>query len=108
MLIYLETQINASRDIDFHERSMQNTNERLVAGVTSGLIGLGDFLTRESKHFGVKIQLSSKITQYKYPSVFVAEQLKGPFKRLHHTHIFEPTTDGTLMIDKFDFDMPLG
>ncbi len=34
-----------ARDIDLHIRSTDGTGERAVEGVTSGLIGLGEFVT---------------------------------------------------------------
>ena len=32
----------------------------------------------------------------------------GIFQQLHHTHLFVPQPDGTLMIDIFTFRAPLG
>ena len=54
-LVRLETLIHApidrcfdlSRDIDLHIRSTEGTEEIAVAGVTTGLIGLGEEVTWE-------------------------------------------------------------
>ncbi len=42
-----------SRSIDFHLESMVASRERAVAGVTSGLIGAGQELSWEARHFGL-------------------------------------------------------
>jgi len=59
--IQLETLIRAplarvfdlARDIDFHKRSMVHTGERAVGGCTSGLVGLGEEVEWEARHFGL-------------------------------------------------------
>lgn len=74
-IIHLETPIHApvevcfdlSRNIDLHVISTEHTGERAVAGVTSGLIGLGESVTWKVKHFGVWQHLSSRITEYERP-----------------------------------------
>jgi len=116
-VIRIETHINAdiqtsfdlSRNIDFHKASMAHSNEKAIAGKTSGLIGLGEWVTWEAKHFGVKQQLTSKITEFESPYRFVDEQTKGAFKRFRHEHVFiSEEKNKTLMIDKFDFQSPFG
>ena len=42
------------------------------------------------------------------PNMFVDIMLKGAFHSFTHTHIFESTDDGTLMIDIFDYKSPFG
>ncbi len=42
-----EAIFDLSLDIDAHMASMADSNERAVAGVTSGLIGLGEEVTCE-------------------------------------------------------------
>ena len=69
-LIVLETIIHAdkrtcfdlSRNIDFHKDSLKHSNEKAIAGKTSGLIGLGESVTWEATHFGIRQHLTSKIT----------------------------------------------
>ena len=61
-VIRLETFIRApiercfdlSRSVDLHILSTAQTNERAIDGVTSGLMKLGDVVTWEARHFGVK------------------------------------------------------
>lgn len=115
--IYLTTHIQAptercfdlSLNVDLHRNSMAGTKERAIAGVTSGMMGLGDVVTWEAVHFGIKQHLTSKITEFERPTHFVDEMLKGIFKEIRHIHEFTLQTDGsTLMRDIFIFQAPFG
>lgn len=97
-----------SRSIDLHQRSTARTEERAIAGRTSGLIELGETVTWEAKHLGFRQQLTSKITAYEYPNFFVDEMQKGVFKSMYHLHQFEWNGDKTIMTDDFQFRSPLG
>jgi ligand-binding SRPBCC domain-containing protein len=88
--------------------SSSSTKERAVAGVTSGMVELGDEITWEATHFGVKLHLTSKIIAYDIPFKFVDEMLRGPFERWHHTHLFEPGVGKTRMIDEVKYASPFG
>lgn len=113
-VITLETLIDApveccfdlSRDIDLHARSMGHTDEKAVAGRTSGLIGLDETVTWEAKHLGIRQRLTSKITEFDYPNYFVDEQVSGAFKSIRHEHHFIPRGSQTLMKDVFNFESP--
>jgi hypothetical protein len=41
-----------SRSIDLHKLSTAHTHETAIAGKTSGLIGLNEWVTWRAKHFG--------------------------------------------------------
>ncbi|MDQ6695558.1 MAG: SRPBCC family protein [Chloroflexota bacterium] len=115
-VIHLETEIVApieicfdvARSIDVHEAAASKTSERAVAGVTSGLIGLGETVTWEAVHFGITQRLTSHITRYERPHLFVDEMVKGAFHSFTHIHEFKGTSRGTLMIDEFSYTAPLG
>jgi ligand-binding SRPBCC domain-containing protein len=105
----VETCFNLARSIDLHKQSMQHTNERAIAGVTSGLIGLNQTVTWRARHFGLMLTMTSKITELMYATSLTDEQLDGPFKKLKHRHIFQHISDScTLMADEFEFESPLG
>ena len=104
----LKTCFDLARNIDFHKASMAHSNEKAIAGVTSGLIKLGEFVTWEASHFGIKQKLTSKITEFESPNYFVDEMVSGAFKSFKHEHIFQTKNDSTLMIDKFHFQSPYG
>lgn len=97
-----------ARNIDFHQQSLAHSNEKAIAGKTSGLIELGESVTWEAKHFGITQQLTSKITEYNRPFYFVDEMVSGAFKSFRHEHIFEAMEGKTLMMDRFHFVTPYG
>lgn len=103
-----EVVFDLARDIDAHLRSQANAGEREVAGVTSGLIGPGESVTWRATHFRVPFKITSRITQFERPMLFVDEQESGPFRRFRHEHRFEQSPSGTTMIDHLQFDAPLG
>ncbi|HEX8140868.1 MAG TPA: SRPBCC family protein [Pyrinomonadaceae bacterium] len=114
--IHLETFISApphvcfdlARSVDVHMASTGDTGERAVAGVTSGMMNLGDEVTWEARHLGVRQRLTSRITRMERPRLFVDEMQRGAFKRWHHTHTFLAREGGTLMIDDAAYASPLG
>jgi ligand-binding SRPBCC domain-containing protein len=115
-LIREETNINApiercfdlSLNVDLHRRSVAQTRERPVAGVTSGMMKLGDTVTWEAVHFGIKQRLTSTITAYERPYRFTDEMVWGAFQEITHLHEFVPQPPGTLIIDLFAFRAPWG
>jgi ligand-binding SRPBCC domain-containing protein len=115
-VIHLITEIKApiercfdlSRSIDLHSISTSQTNEKPIAGVTKGLIGLNEEVTWRGRHFGVYQNFTSRITQYQYPTFFETTMVKGAFKRFVHKHEFEQKGEITFMKDHCDFDAPFG
>lgn len=97
-----------SLSVDAHQSSMSNSGERAVAGVTSGVMRLGNSVTWKARHFGLPITMTSVISQYDAPYRFVDEQESGPFRRWWHEHRFEPVSGGTLMTDVVEFESPAG
>jgi hypothetical protein len=97
-----------AREVELHTRSLASSGERAVAGVTRGLLVLGDSVTWEGRHPGVRQRLTARITNYERPHFFVDEQVVGAFDWFRHTHLFVPDGAGTIMIDRFVFAVPLG
>jgi ligand-binding SRPBCC domain-containing protein len=95
-----------SRSVDFHVRSAGVTQETAVAGVTSGLLKLGDEVTWRGKHFGVWQNLTSRIVSYSRPDHFRDSMVRGTFRRLDHDHFFSEQGGVTAMKDVFDFTAP--
>ncbi|WP_257669818.1 SRPBCC family protein [Parapedobacter tibetensis] len=104
----IEVCFDLARSIDLHELSTGNTRERAVAGVTTGLIGLGETVTFEATHFGVRQRLTSVIAAFERPRHFRDEMVKGAFRYIRHDHFFEGKNGVTVMTDQFDFGSPLG
>ena len=97
-----------SRSIDLHKISTEQTNEKAIAGKTSGLIGINESVTWRAKYFGVYQNLTSKITEFDKPNYFVDEMQKGAFKEFKHEHHFVELNGETLMTDIFNYKSPLG
>ena len=115
-IIKTELLIKANRDIvfdlarsvDFHQKSTAQTNEKAIAGKTSGLMKLGEQVTWRAKHLGIYQNLTSKITAMEYPTSFTDEMVKGAFKSFKHQHQFIDKDGDILMIDTFDYTSPFG
>jgi len=97
-----------ARSIDAHLESAQNTDERVVGGKTTGLMGLGDEVTWEAKHLGTRQRLTSKITAFDPPSYFQDRMTRGAFAFFEHDHHFTALPNGTTqMRDTLRFSAPL-
>ena len=105
--LVLDTTVNApigivfdlARSIDLHMYSTGKTNEKAIAGVTSGLIEAGQTVQWRAKDVGV----------YQKPYFFEDKMIQGAFQSMDHQHLFEEQADGTvLMRDVFNFKAPLG
>lgn len=115
-IIEIETLIDApteivfdlSRSIDLHKLSTADTNEEAIAGVTSGLISINESVTWKARHFGVYQTLTSKITEFDRPRLFVDEMVKGAFRSFRHEHHFKQQNGTTIMRDVFDYKSPFG
>lgn len=115
--IELEIQINApiescfdaARDIGLHCRLAHRTKERAVAGRIKGLISKDEWVTFSAVHFGLRLRLTARISEFNSPHRFVDEQTRGPFAHLKHTHEFELLgSNRTLMRDVVEFAAPFG
>jgi ligand-binding SRPBCC domain-containing protein len=94
-----------ARSVDLHVDAAARTGERAVAGRTSGLLGLGDSVTWEARHFGLRHVLSVRMTEHDRPRWFRDEMVSGPFRWMRHDHWFDESALGTKMRDAFEFAM---
>ncbi|RJQ78653.1 cyclase [Pseudonocardiaceae bacterium YIM PH 21723] len=98
-----------SLDVGAHTASMAGSGERIVAGVHSGRMVLGDTVTWQARHFGVRWRMTVLISACDAPDHFVDEQVTGPFRRWRHAHHFAPDgRGGTVMRDVIEYAAPLG
>lgn len=104
----VELVFDLSLGIDAHRASMSESNERAIAGVTSGHIRLGETVTWRATHFRIPFTMTSRVAELDRPHRFVDEQVRGPFRSFHHEHLFEALDGATQMIDRIRFDAPLG
>ncbi len=97
-----------SLEVEVHTASMARSGEQVIGGA-GGRMKLGDTVTWQARHFGVRWRMTSLISVFEPPGHFVDEQVAGPFKRWRHAHHFEPDGHGgTVMRDVVDFAAPLG
>ncbi len=115
-VIELETLIKApvdrvfdlSRSIEVHLETTRHTEERAVAGVTSGLLGAGEEVTWEARHFGVRQRLQVRMAVVDRPRHFQDVMVTGAFAMMRHDHRFTSHDELTVMTDHFDFRSPGG
>jgi len=99
-----------ARSVEVHVLGNVHFGEQAVplAGVTSGLLTLGDVVTWQARHFGVRQQLISKITRFDLPHAFQDTMLRGAFAHMQHDHFFRTLPGGiTEMRDIFRFAAPI-
>lgn len=103
-----ERVFDCALDVGLHLASAAGTGERVVAGRTSGLFELGEEVTWEARHLGLRRRMTVRITGLERPRWFRDEMVRGPFASFVHDHHFEPADGGTRMRDELVFRAPLG
>lgn len=101
---------NLARSVEVHSKGNIHWGEEAVAtgGVTTGLIGLGEFVTWRARHLGVRQRLTSEITAFDQPCYFQDTMRRGAFQFMQHDHYFrEISPIATEMIDVFRFAAPV-
>src|SRR5688572_7050437 len=100
-----------ARSVEVHLAGSVHRGESAIdaAGVTSGLLSLGERVTWRAKHFGVWQRLTSEITAMEAPVYFQDTMIQGAFRSMQHDHWFRRLAqDCTEMRDVFCFTAPLG
>lgn len=116
MTIRVETMVAAAAeacfdshlDLSLHRASAAASRERIVSARQEGLLALGEEVTFEGRHFGIRFRMASKIVELDRPRRFVDEMQKGPFRRFRHIHAFESVGDRTRVTDEMDFKTGFG
>ncbi len=103
-----EVCFDLSRDTAVHLQSTEHTGERVLAGRHTGLFELGDEVTWEAVHLGIRQRLSTRITRFESPVFFEDTMQQGAFKSMRHEHHFLKQGADTLMTDIFLYEVPLG
>ena len=93
-------------DTDIHAESMKESGESAVTSTGSSALRMNDEVTFTGRHLGFTWSMTSKITSYARPILFVDEQVVGPFAMFKHEHHFEPIAPGkTRMADVGTFSL---
>lgn len=104
----IERCFDLARSVEAHIASTAKSSERVVAGRSTGLFELGDSVTWEGRHLGLRLRQGSRITRLEPPHVFVDEGTTGPLGEFRHVHQFITEGAGTLMVDTFEYELPSG
>ena len=106
----IERCFDLARSVEVHLAGNVHWGEaaEAAAGVTSGLLGLGQRVTWRAKHFGIRHRLTSEIAAMDRPACFTDVMVRGPFRSMRHDHLFRSLATGdTEMTDVFCFAAPL-
>ncbi|MEO8735470.1 MAG: SRPBCC family protein [Edaphobacter sp.] len=104
----MERCFKLAANIDLHVVSASSGGERVIDGVTSGLIGAGETVKFEGRHFGMLLTHTSRIDAWRPYSYFRDVMVDGSFARFEHEHHFAVMDDGTRMRDEIRFAAPYG
>lgn len=79
-----------------------------VTEVSTPKIQEGTLINYKLKIHGIPIRWQTHIDEWNPPVKFVDTALKGPYSLWHHTHTFEDLGEGTLMVDRIRYALPVG
>ncbi len=57
---------------------------------------------------GIPLRWRSRIEEWHENTSFVDRQIRGPYRLWHHSHEFSAEGDGTRVLDRVDYALPLG
>src|ERR1700744_6328649 len=106
----IERVFDLSRSVEVHLLANVHDNEQALAtaGVTTGLIGLGQQVTWRAKHFGFWHNLTSRITAMEPPTYFQVTMVKGIFHFMQADHRLRSLPSGlTELNDIFAIAAPV-
>src|SRR5882762_4500235 len=106
----IERCFDLARSVEVHLAGNVHCGEAAVAsgGISGGLMGIGQRVTWDAKHFGVWQRLTSEITAMDRPGYFQDTMIDGPFRLMQHDHLFRSLSPNeTEMRDMFRFAAPL-
>ena len=104
----IERVFDLCRSVEVHIKSTPSTDEKAVDGVTSGLLSLGDVVTWEATHLGIRQRLTSHITVCETPHFFQDKMVSGAFASFTHDHSFRTSGNITIVEDRFEYESPFG
>jgi ligand-binding SRPBCC domain-containing protein len=79
-----------------------------VLGASTPDMREGTLIDYKLKLHGVNVRWQSRIESWEPNKKFVDFQTRGPYSYWHHTHEFKPMGEGTLMIDRIEYGLPMG
>jgi ligand-binding SRPBCC domain-containing protein len=68
-------------------------------------ISAGTTIDYRLKLHGIPLRWQSLISDWEPPTRFVDRQMRGPYRRWNHEHIFQSVSGGTLCLDVVEYDV---
>ena len=68
-------------------------------------ISAGTTIDYSLKLHGIPIRWQSLISEWEPPTRFVDHQVRGPYRRWNHEHLFQSVSGGTLCLDAVEYDV---
>jgi ligand-binding SRPBCC domain-containing protein len=68
----------------------------------------GSLISYALRVHGLTVRWTSAIVEWDPPHKFVDLQVRGPYKRWHHTHRFQAEGERTRITDEVRYELPLG
>jgi ligand-binding SRPBCC domain-containing protein len=100
----VERVFDLSRHIDLQKESMKPYSEETLASTRLGLVEENDTITWKARHLGKSRIMKLRVTDMQKPLRFTDEQATGELRMLKHEHHFKACSNGTIMIDVFQFE----
>lgn len=104
----VERVFDLARSVDAHLASTGPSTERVVQGREVGLLEMGEEITWEGVHFGIRQRLCVKIVDLQKPTFFRDTMTQGAFSSFTHAHYFRCENGMTIMNDCIDYRVPFG
>ncbi|MEZ0494403.1 SRPBCC family protein [Kineococcus sp. TBRC 1896] len=95
-------------DVDVHADSLRGSGESATTSTGRRTLAEGEEVTFTARHLGVRWTMTSRVSVAERPHRVVDEQVRGPFRRMRHEHLFTPTGRGTRMTDRVALALPGG
>ncbi len=104
----MERCFKLATSIELHLASAAQTREKATGGTPPRLLGEGEFLQWQGRHFGQRFTQTNKIDGWRPYSYFREVMVDGSFLRFEHEHHFAVMDDGTRMRDEIRLTAPYG
>lgn len=79
-----------------------------VTSTSDVVVRVGTRIRYRLSLHGIPIAWESRISEYVEPSHFADEQLRGPYARWYHRHVFRQLEGGVEMTDDVAYGLPFG
>ena len=100
----IERCFDLARSIDLRVRSAPH-NEEVIAGVTSGLIGIDQEVVSRIHYLGRLRDITLRVSRMDSPRFFQEQMVRGPFRSFEHDHVLAERGQGlTAMRDSLRFE----